>query len=262
MQLNDKVAIVTGGASGLGRATCTQLADQGVKLAIFDLDEKAAKQAAAELSETLGSDKVTYALVNVVDEESVASGVSHVLETFGAIHMLVNCAGIAPAGKVLNRDGDALALSAFSQVINVNLIGSFNVARLAAEAMAKNEPMGEAGERGVIINTASVAAYEGQMGQAAYAASKGGIVGMTLPMARDLAKLGIRVNTVAPGIMGTPMLLSMPEKVQEGLVAGIQFPKRLGLPSEFGDLVAHICSNAYINGETIRLDGGIRMQPR
>ena len=258
MQLNGKVAVVTGGASGLGRAACEQLAQQGVKLAIFDLNEEAAKQAVAEL----GEDKATYALVNVADETSVAAGIRHTLETFGAVHICLNCAGIAPAGKVLDRESRALPLEKYTQVINVNLIGSFNVARLAAEAMAKNEPFGEALERGVIINTASVAAFEGQVGQAAYSASKGGIVGMTLPMARDLAKTGIRVNTIAPGIMGTPLLLNMPENVKEGLISGIQFPKRLGLPSEFGDLVAHIASNAYLNGETIRLDGGIRMQPR
>ncbi|QTH64057.1 SDR family NAD(P)-dependent oxidoreductase [Psychrosphaera ytuae] len=258
MELNNKVAVVTGGASGLGRATVDGLVAQGVKVAIFDLNEEAGNSLVAEL----GADKTLFQTVDVTNEESVASAVDQVMAQFGAIHILVNCAGIAPAAKVLDREGNAMPLSKFSTAININLIGSFNVASKVAEQMAKNEPMGEALERGVIINTASVAGYEGQMGQSAYAASKGGIIALSLPMARDLAKTGIRVNAVAPGIMGTPMLLGMPENVQESLVANIQFPKRMGLPKEFADLVGHIASNAYINGETIRLDGAIRMQPR
>jgi NAD(P)-dependent dehydrogenase (short-subunit alcohol dehydrogenase family) len=258
MELQNKIAIVTGGASGLGRATCEQLVNKGVKVAIFDLNEDAAKQAVAELGET----NATYRIVDVTSDIEAAEAVNSVVEQFGALHVLVNCAGIAPAAKVLDREGNAMPLSKFATAININLIGSFNLARLAAEQMAKNEPMGEALERGVIVNTASVAGYEGQMGQSAYAASKGGIIALSLPMARDLAKTGIRVNAIAPGIMGTPMLLGMPENVQESLVANIQFPKRMGLPSEFGDLVAHIAENAYINGEAIRLDGAIRMQPR
>lgn len=258
MELQNKIAIVTGGASGLGRATCEQLVNKGVKVAIFDLNEDAAKQAVAELGET----NATYRIVDVTSDVEAAEAVNSVVEYFGALHILVNCAGIAPAAKVLDREGNAMPLSKFATAININLIGSFNLARLAAEQMAKNEPMGEALERGVIVNTASVAGYEGQMGQSAYAASKGGIIALSLPMARDLAKTGIRVNAIAPGIMGTPMLLGMPENVQESLVANIQFPKRMGLPSEFGDLVAHIAENAYINGEAIRLDGAIRMQPR
>lgn len=258
MELNNKVAIVTGGASGLGRATCDQLVAAGVKVAIFDMNEEAGQQAVADL----GSDRACFSVVNVADEASVAAGISDAMNAFGAIHILVNCAGIATAGKVLNREGQALDLGDFNKVISVNLIGSFNVARLAAEQMAKNEPMGEALERGVIINTASVAAFDGQMGQAAYSASKGGIVGMTLPMARDLASVGVRVNTIAPGIMGTPLLESLPDNVKDALIANVQFPKRLGLPSEFGDLVVSIAQTAYLNAETIRLDGGIRMQPR
>lgn len=258
MNLHDKIAVVTGGGSGLGRATCQQLVAQGAKVAIFDFNEDAAKDAVAELGEA----NACYSVVNVADEASVAAGIANTIDTYGAIHIAVNCAGIANAGKVLNREGQPLAMESFSQVISVNLLGSFNVARLAAAEMAKNKPMGEALERGVIVNTASVAAFDGQMGQAAYSASKGGLVGMTLPMARDLAATGIRVNTIAPGIMGTPLLQSLPDNVKDSLVANVQFPKRLGLPSEFGDLVAHIASNAYLNGETIRLDGGIRMQPR
>lgn len=258
MNLNSKVAIVTGGASGLGRATCDQLVAQGVKVAIFDLNEDAAKQAVSEL----GGENAIYQIVDVTDEASTEAAFKNVIAHYNAIHICVNCAGIAPAAKVLDREGEAMPLAKFAMAININLIGTFNVARIAAQYMANNEVMGEALERGVIINTASVAGYEGQMGQSAYAASKGGIIALSLPMARDLAKSGIRVNAIAPGIMGTPMLLDMPENVQENLVANIQFPKRMGLPKEFGDLVVHIASNAYINGETIRLDGAIRMQPR
>ena len=258
MDLNNKIAVVTGGASGLGRATCVQLVAQGVKVAIFDLNEDAAKQAVSEL----GDNNAIYQIVDITDELSTEIAFKNVIAHYNGVHICVNCAGIAPAAKVLDREGEPMPLSKFTQAININLIGTFNVARIAAHYMAKNEVMGEALERGVIINTASVAGYEGQMGQSAYAASKGGIIALSLPMARDLAKAGIRVNAIAPGIMGTPLLLGMPDKVQESLVDNIQFPKRMGLPKEFGDLVAHIASNAYINGETIRLDGAIRMQPR
>lgn len=258
MQLRGKVALVTGGGSGLGRATCEQLAAQGARVFIFDMNDAAARETVT----ALGAENAAYAVVNVSDEASVAAGFAVLQQKFGALHLCVNCAGIATAGKTLDRENNPLPLANFSTTINVNLVGSFNVARMAAAMMAKNDPEGEAAERGVIVNTASVAAYEGQMGQCAYAASKGGIVAMTLPMARDLAKLGVRVNAIAPGIMGTPMLLAMPDNVQESLVANIQFPKRMGLPKEYGDLVVHLVSNSYINGETIRLDGAIRMQPR
>ncbi len=258
MELSNKIAVVTGGASGLGRATTEGLIAQGIKVAIFDLNEEAGSQVVAEL----GNENIMFQAVDVTNPESVSKAVDAVMSTYGAIHILVNCAGIAPAAKVLDRDGKAMPLNKFALAININLVGTFNVASQVAEQMAKNEPMGEALERGVIINTASVAGYEGQMGQSAYAASKGGIIALSLPMARDLARSGIRVNAVAPGIMGTPMLLGMPENVQESLVANIQFPKRMGLPKEFADLVIHIASNAYINAETIRLDGAIRMQPR
>ncbi len=258
MEMTNRIALVTGGGSGLGRATCEQLVAAGAKVFIFDMNEAAA----AETVAMLGADNAASAAVNVSDEASVVAGFAALEQRFGELHLCVNCAGIATAGKILDRDNNPLPLSDFAKTINVNLVGSFNVARMAAALMANNAPMGEAGERGLIVNTASVAAFEGQLGQCAYSASKGGIVGMTLPMARDLAKLGIRVNAIAPGIMGTPMLLAMPENVQEGLVANIQFPKRMGLPKEYGDLVVHLASNSYINGETIRLDGGIRMQPR
>ncbi len=258
MDLHNKVAIVTGGASGLGRAACDQLVAAGVRVAVFDLNEELAQQVVGEL----GAANAIYQLVDVSDEDSVAAAIAKTVDTFGAVHLCINCAGISSAGKLLNRDRQALSLAAFDKTIAVNLTGSFNVARLAAAEMVKNDPAGESGERGVIIHTASIAAYEGQMGQCAYAASKGGIVAMTLPMARDLAGHGIRVNTIAPGIMGTPLMCAMPQQVQDSLVANIQFPKRMGYPREFGDLVVHVAGNAYINGETLRLDGGIRMQPR
>jgi len=258
MNLDQKVAVVTGGASGLGRATCDQLVASGVRVVIFDLNEDMAQQAVAEL----GENNASYALVNVTDEVSVAAGIQHVVERFGAIHICVNCAGVATGGKVLDREGQALPLADFSKTVSINLIGTFNVARLAAEQMAKNDVLNDDGERGVIVNTASVAAFEGQMGQVAYSASKGGIVAMTLPMARDMAKIGIRVNAIAPGIMGTPMLKGLPQNVQDSLVADIQHPKRMGQPSEFGRLVCHMAENTYLNGEVVRLDGAIRMPPR
>ena len=258
MELSGKIAVVTGGASGLGRETCSQLVDRGMKVAIFDMNEEGAQQAVAEL----GEENATYALVDVTSEESVIAGLAHVKETFGVLHLCVNCAGIAPAQKVLDHENKANNLSTFITVININLIGSFNVARLAAELMAENEQLNDTGERGVIVNTASVAAFEGQLGQTAYSASKGGIVALSLPMARELAPVGIRVNAIAPGIMETPMLLGMPDKLQEGLVDNIQFPKRMGYPSEYAALAIHIAENSYINGEVIRMDGAIRMQPR
>lgn len=258
MKYNNKIAVVTGGASGLGKATSEQLVKLGIKVAIFDLNEQQAEQTVQQL----GCDNASYYAVDVTNEESAEHAFKQVVEQFGHIDICVNCAGIAPAAKVLTREGQAMALHQFAQAININLIGTFNIARIAAEYMAKNDPDPDTLERGVIINTASVAGYEGQMGQSAYAASKGGIIALSLPMARDLARSGIRVNAIAPGIMGTPLLLGMPENVQDSLVENIQFPKRMGYPSEFADLVTHIISNAYINGETIRLDGAIRMQPK
>ncbi|NVK24410.1 MAG: 3-hydroxyacyl-CoA dehydrogenase [Gammaproteobacteria bacterium] len=257
MKLNNKIAIVTGGASGLGRATCEQLVNKSVRVAILDVNEEAAIQTVKEL----GENNAIFIKVDVTSDTSVESAFKEVIAKYGQIDICVNCAGIAPAAKVLDRENNAMPLDKFSSVIGVNLIGSFNVARVAAQYMSSNAP-DENNERGVIINTASIAGYEGQMGQSAYAASKGGIIAMSLPMARDLAKTGIRVNAIAPGIMGTPLLLGMPEHVQESLVENIQFPKRMGYPSEFGDLVVHISQNAYINGEAIRLDGAMRMQPR
>lgn len=258
MQINNKVALVTGGCSGLGNAVVHQLLKQDMNIIIFDLNQE---QGDALVSQ-IGADRSAFYAVDVRKAQDVEDALASAMETFGALHVCVNCAGVAPAKRTLSRDGEPMPLDSFSTTIEINLIGSFNVARVAAAAMAKNEPEGEAAERGLIVNTASIAGYEGQIGQTAYAASKGGIIGLTLPMARDLAALGIRVNTIAPGIMGTPMLLAMPENVQEALVSNVQFPKRLGLPDEFARLVVHMAENAYINGETVRMDGALRMQPK
>ena len=255
MDLNNKVVIVTGGASGLGLVTCQQLARQGAKIAAFDLNEEAGQALVEELK-----GQAIFAKVDVTDAASVEAGIAQAVEAFGTIHVCINCAGVAPGGKTVGRNG-ALPLEKFSQVININLIGTFNVLRLAAEQMAKNEP-GSDGERGVIINTASVAAFDGQMGQSAYAASKAGVVGMTLPIARDLAKLGIRIMTIAPGIFDTPMMKGMTDEVRDPLIEMVQNPKRFGEPEEYAALAAHIISNNYLNGDVIRLDGAIRMEPR
>lgn len=256
MDLAGKVAVVTGGASGLGKATIETFASRGAKVAIFDLNA----EAGAQVVSALGDDNAGFWSVDVASAESVENAVKAVVEKFGRIDVLVNCAGIGPAQKILDRDGEPMPLEDFSKLIGINLTGSFNAARCCAAVMAKNDLVN--GERGVIIHTASVAAYEGQIGQCAYSASKGGIVGMTLPMARDLAKQAIRVNTIAPGIMATPLLMSMPDNVRQSLAASVPNPSRLGEPREYGSLAAHIAENGYINGETIRIDGAIRMQPR
>lgn len=258
MNPQNKVAVITGGASGLGLATLEELIKVGTRVAIFDLNQQAGEQVVNKF----GSDNTLFVNTDVTSDASVEAAFEQVIAQFGRVDICINCAGIAPAKKVLDREGTAQPLSDFSKAVTINLIGTFNVARIAAQMMALNEPAGEANERGIIINTASVAAYDGQMGQCAYAASKSGVVGMTLPMARDLARSGIRVNTIAPGIMGTPMLLAMPDNVQESLIEKIQFPKRMGLPSEFGRLAVHMIENSYFNGETVRLDAAIRMPPK
>lgn len=255
MELSKCVSLVTGGASGLGEAVVLKIVGGGGKAVILDLDEEKGKTLAGELA-----GGAIFIKTDVTDEDSVSSAVEAAVRRFGKINVVVNCAGIAPAAKVVGRQGPH-DLELFAKVIQVNLIGTFNVIRLAAARMVDNEP-GEDGERGVIINTASVAAFEGQIGQAAYSASKGGIVGMTLPIARELASWGIRVVTVAPGIMETPMLLGMPEHVREALGKMMPFPQRLGKPREFAMLVRQIVENPLINGTTIRLDGAIRMQPK
>ncbi|NLC61660.1 MAG: SDR family oxidoreductase [Gammaproteobacteria bacterium] len=256
MQLSDIRAIVTGGVSGLGLAVARHLAANGGKVALFDVNDDKGTAAVA----SLGGDKARYIRTDVTNEDAVVASVEAARDFLGGVNAAVNCAGIIGAGRVLGREGP-MPLEKFSTTVMVNLVGSFNVAKAAAAVMQHNEA-GEDGERGVIVNTASVAAYEGQIGQAAYSASKGGVVGMTLPMARELARFGIRVNTVAPGIFHTPMVDGMPEEVQQSLGASIPFPSRLGRPEEFADLVAYILGNRYLNGETIRLDGAVRLAPR
>jgi NAD(P)-dependent dehydrogenase (short-subunit alcohol dehydrogenase family) len=255
MQIRDSVFIITGGASGLGAGTARLLVANGAKVMLADLNEAAGNALAAEL----GTNARFFA-TNVADETSARACVDAAVAAFGGLHGLVNCAGIAPAEKVLGRNGPH-SLEVFSRTVSVNLIGSFNMIRLAAEAMSKGEA-NAAGERGVIVSTASVAAYDGQIGQAAYAASKGGVVGMTLPIARELARFGIRVMTIAPGIFETPMLLGMPQEVQDALGKMVPFPSRLGKPAEYAALVKHIVENEMLNGEVIRLDGAIRMAPK
>ena len=256
MQLSDIRAIVTGGVSGLGLAVTEYIVANGGKVAMFDVNDD--KGAAATAS--LGEDRVRYLRTDVTSEDGVTASVDAAREFLGGLDAAINCAGIIGAARVLGRDGP-MPLSTFSTTVMVNLVGSFNVAKAAAAVMQHNDA-GEDGERGVIINTASVAAYEGQIGQAAYSASKGGVVGMTLPMARELSRFGIRVNTVAPGIFHTPMVDGMPEEVQQSLGASVPFPSRLGRPQEFADLVGYLLGNRYINGETIRLDGAVRLAPR
>ncbi|PID04060.1 MULTISPECIES: 3-hydroxyacyl-CoA dehydrogenase [unclassified Sporosarcina] len=256
MEITNSVAVVSGGSSGLGEATVRGIVGQGGKAVILDLNEERGKN----LVEELGEDNVHYVQTNVADEESVQSALNQAVEQFGKITATINCAGIGSAQKTYGRKGP-FALDVFKKTVEVNLIGTFNVIRLAAEKMAQNEP-NENGERGVIVNTASVAAFEGQIGQAAYSASKGGIVGMTLPIARDLAEYGIRVLTIAPGLFDTPLLGSAPEPMKEALGAMVPFPSRLGHPSEYARLVNSIIENPMLNGEVIRLDGAIRMQPK
>ncbi|HEV3429429.1 MAG TPA: 3-hydroxyacyl-CoA dehydrogenase [Paraburkholderia sp.] len=252
MQIRDNVFLITGGASGLGAASARLIAAEGGKVVLADLNEEAGNALAKELNGV-------FVKCNVASEEDGAKAVA-AATALGTLRGLVNCAGIAPAVKTVGKDGPH-PLDAFSKTISVNLIGTFNMIRLAAAAIAQTAPA-EGGERGVIVNTASVAAYDGQIGQAAYAASKGGVVAMTLPIARDLSRSGIRVMTIAPGIFETPMLLGMPQEVQDALGAMVPFPSRLGKPDEYAMLVKQIFENPMLNGEVIRLDGAIRMQPK
>ena len=256
MDINGKVFIVTGGASGLGEGTARMLVREGGKVVIADLQAERGQA----LADELGGDTVARFVRCDVSQDADGRAAVAQAQAMGLLSGLVNCAGIAPAAKTVGKDG-AHPLDVFTKTITVNLIGSFNMIRLAAEAMAANTP-GPTGERGVLISTASVAAYDGQIGQAAYAASKGGVVAMTLPIARDLARSGIRVMTIAPGIFGTPMLFSMPQAVQDALAAGVPFPSRLGTPADYAKLVRQIIENEMLNGEVIRLDGAIRLAPK
>jgi NAD(P)-dependent dehydrogenase (short-subunit alcohol dehydrogenase family) len=255
MQLANKVILVTGGASGLGEACVRLLSQAGAKVVIADLNKEAGTALAAELGTA-----ALFVPTNVVEEDSVQATVQAAVETFGSLHVLINCAGIGVAERVLGKNGPG-SLASFTRVIQINLIGTYNTIRIAASAIANNTPM-EDGGRGVIINTASVAAFDGQIGQAAYSASKGGIVAMTLPIARELARIGIRVVTIAPGTFDTPMMGNLSEDARRSLGQQVPFPSRLGRPSEYAALARHIIENDMLNGETIRLDGAIRMAPR
>ena len=250
----DHVAIVTGGASGLGAATVAALRDAGARVVIFDMNAEMGEQHAKATG-------ASFMGVDVSNVDEVAKSIEQVVADHGTLHIAVNCAGIGPAAKTVSR-GESHPPELFSKTIGVNLIGSFNVASIAAKHIALNDPVTADGGRGVIVNTASVAAYEGQVGQVAYAASKGGIVGMTLPMARDLSQLGIRVVSIAPGLFLTPLLESLPQEVQDSLGEQVPFPSRLGAPAEYAKMVRQIIDNDMLNGETIRLDGAIRMAPR
>lgn len=252
MEIKNKVFIVTGGASGLGAGTARMLVAEGAKVVLADVQDEAGEKLAAELGQT-------YVHCDVTQEADGQAAVAAALK-LGSLFGLVNCAGVAPASRTVGKNGPH-ALDLFQKVVMINLVGTFNMTRLAAAAMSENTPE-PTGERGVLINTASVAAYDGQIGQAAYAASKAGVVGMTLPVARDLSKVGIRCVTIAPGIFGTPMIFGMPQEVQDSLAASIPFPPRLGRPEDYAKLVNSIITNDMLNGETIRLDGAIRMAPR
>ena len=253
MDINGVAAIVTGGASGLGGGTARRLAQAGAKVTIFDLN--------ADLGEALAREiGGHFVRVDVTDEDAVADAIAEAEGVHGKARILVNCAGIGPPAKVIDREGNPLPLGAFAKIVTINLLGTFNVLSKFAAALHTADPIGE--ERGVVINTASVAAYDGQIGQAAYAASKGGVVGMTLPIARELARYGIRVMTIAPGLFLTPLLASLPQEAQESLGMQVPFPPRLGQPDEYARLVESIVTNPMLNGETIRIDGAIRMAPR
>ncbi len=254
MEINNTIALITGGASGMGAATAVYLANKGAKVIILDRNIQAASQTAAKV------DGRAFA-VDVVDAHSVETTYAEIVEKIGTPRICINCAGIAPAKRMVGKEG-VMPLADFTHVIEVNLIGTFNVMRIAAAAMSQLAPVNDSEERGVIINTASIAAYEGQIGQTAYSASKGGVVGMTLPAARELARYGIRVMTIAPGLIATPMLTAMPQAVQDSLAMQVPFPHRLGKPEEFAMLAAHIVENSMLNGSVIRLDGAMRMQER
>ena len=252
MEIKNKVFIVTGGASGLGAGTARMLVAEGAKVVLADVQDEAGQELAFELGQT-------YVHCDVTQEQDGLAAVAAAQQA-GSLFGLINCAGVAPAARTVGKNGPH-ALDLFQKVVMINLVGTFNMSRLAAAAMSENTPE-PTGERGVLINTASVAAYDGQIGQAAYAASKAGVVGMTLPIARDLSKVGIRCVTIAPGIFATPMIYGMPQEVQDSLAASIPFPSRLGVPADYAKLVHSIITNEMLNGETIRLDGAIRMGPK
>ena len=252
MDIKGTVAVVTGGASGLGEACVRNLVNKGGKVSILDFAEDRGQKVASELG-----DAVIFCMTDITDEGNVLAAMDKTVDAFGAIHIAVNCAGVGIPGKVLGKEGP-MTMDHFNKVVQINLMGTMNVVRLSAEVMVKNQG-NEDGEKGVVINTASIAAFDGQIGQAAYSASKAGVAGMTLPIAREFAEYGIRIMTIAPGIFNTPMLHGLPENVKEALNKMVPFPKRLGEPSEFAGLVQHIIENPMLNGEVIRLDGALRM---
>ena len=255
MQIANHVFLVTGGASGLGAATAHLLVSEGASVVIADTNRPAGEALAADLGAS-----ARFALTDVTSEPDAQAAVDLAFSAFGHLHSLINCAGIAPSEKVIGREGPH-GLDSFAKAVSINLVGTFNMIRLAAAAIAKETP-GQDGERGVIVNSASIAAFDGQIGQAAYAASKGAVVALTLPVARELARFGIRVVTIAPGVFATPMVAGFSPEVQDALAKSVPFPARLGQPAEFAALVKHICENSMLNGETIRLDGALRMAPR
>ena len=256
MNISDSTIIVTGGASGLGAATIRAVVAKGGNGVIFDLNEDKGNELANELG-----DQVLFCSVNVIEEESVTNGIAAAVSKYGAVHGVVNCAGTGDAGRTVGRDGP-YPLERFQKIINLNLVGTFNVTRLVANQLQKNDPLTADGERGAIVNVASVAAIDGQIGQVAYAASKAGVVGMTLPIARDFSKIGVRINTICPGVFMTELMGMAPQKMIDGLAANAQFPPRLGDPAEFAAMTMSLLENTYINGETIRLDAAMRMPPK
>ena len=261
MKIEGQVALVTGGASGLGEATARELARLGARVAVLDRNAELAEKVARDIIEAYGEGRAVACACDITHTESVEAALDRAAAVHGPARILMNVAGIGSAKRIVGRDGNAAPLEDFVRVVNVNLIGAYNMSRLFAARCAKLDAL-DNGEKGVMMFTASVAAYDGQVGQQAYSASKGGLVGMTLPMARDLAQHGIRVCTVAPGLFATPLLLELPEAVQQSLAASIPFPPRLGKPSEFAELACQIVTNGHLNGEVIRLDGALRMGPR
>ncbi|KQV48856.1 3-hydroxy-2-methylbutyryl-CoA dehydrogenase [Pelomonas sp. Root1217] len=257
MNISGQTALVTGAGSGLGEAVARALAAQGARVALLDINEAGAQRVAADI----GADRALALRCDITDAASVTAALDAAAAAFGPARILMNVAGIGSAKRIVQRDGSPAPLEDFERVVRINLIGTYNMTRLAVSRIVALAPLAD-GERGVIVNTASVAAFDGQVGQEAYSASKGGIVGMTLPLARDLAQFGVRVCTIAPGLFATPLMKELPEEVQASLAASIPFPKRLGLPEEFAALAAHIVANGHLNGEVIRLDGALRMAPR
>lgn len=265
MKIEGQAALVTGGASGLGEATARELARLGAKVAVLDRNAALAEKVAAEIDEEFGKGRAVACVCDITDTDSVNAALDKAEAAHGPARILMNVAGIGSAKRIVGKDGNPAPLEDFVRVVNINLVGGYNMARLFAARCAKLATLDngdEKGERGVMLFTASVAAFDGQVGQQAYSASKGGLVGMTLPMARDLAQHAIRVCTVAPGLFATPLLLELPEPVQQSLAASIPFPPRLGKPSEFAELACHVVTNGHLNGEVIRLDGALRMAPR